>query len=462
VSRSCPLLRLGLTLLCLAALAAGRVGDGLAAGPQDPATLVDRIVAVVGDTAITQSEMQEYIFRLQAQGVRPPQDRSQGVSFLEQVLDQKINEVLLVIYAEREGITAKESEINEVVEDRIAQIRRNFPSEIEFQQALAREGVSSAEFRMRVYEQARAEYMAQQFLQVKVGQMQPVPVSEDEIRERFEAQRATLGPRPATISLKQVVLTPQASEESQLLALEKIEQVLSRARSGEDFALLAREFSEDPVSAQNGGELGWVRQGDLVAEFENALFSMQVGEISDVVETLFGFHIIKLDRVRGAERSARHILVRPEMTAADTARAHELADEIAAALRAGADPDSLIRLHSDPDERSSLTQFPQDRLPAEYQQLITAAQSGDVIGPFRLELPGIEGGKWVVAEILELDPGGEWSIDDARESVRQSIQQERMLQKVVDGLRKKTYVVVQEDAIVTMVSMLYAAETPIR
>jgi len=426
-----------LGLLALAWSPGARVGSALA---QDPSTLVDRVVAVVGDTAVLQSDLQEYVLRLQIQqGIRIPQDPKQLEAFLRQVLDQKINEILFVIHAEREGITVTEAELNEVVDDRIARARSQFANQLEFEQALAAEGVTAPEYRIRITEQTRSEMLTNRYLQTQVSKMQPVTVSEEEIRERFEAQKPALGARPATVTLKQVVIAAKPSADARLMAEEEAARALSRARSGEDFARLAREFSDDPGTRERGGELGWVGKGDLVPEFERALFAMKAGEVSDVVETPFGFHIIKLERIRGDERLARHILIRPDMTDQDANMAHQLADDVAAALRAGADIDSLTALYGDPTERSSITEFPQDRLPAEYQQAITGAQPGEVLDPFQLSLPGV-GEKWVVAMLLDRDSGGEWTLDDARESIRLQIQQEKMLERVVDDLRKSTYI----------------------
>lgn len=410
------------------------------AAAQDPSQMIDRIVAVVGDTAILQSELQELVFRLQAQGVQIPDDPQQLDAFLKQTLDTKINEVLLVIHAEREGITISDGEVSDLVDDQIASVQRNFRSQIEFEQALASEGITSAEFRIRITEQTRSQLLAQRFLQSKMGTLQPVPVSEEEILAQFEMQKASLGPKPATVTLKQVVLTPKPSEESRRAAQEEAEQALGRARAGEDFAQLASQYSDDPGSKDNGGQLGWVSQGDLVSEFGDALFSMRVGDISDVVETTFGYHIIKLERVRGNERSARHILIAPDMTPEDTARAHRLADEVAAALISGADIDSLNRLYGDPTERASLTSFPQDRLPEGYLAAIQGASAGEIVGPFSMEVPGITGGKWIVVDLISLSPAGEWTLDDVRDSLRQQLEQDKMIQRVVQDLREKTYI----------------------
>ena len=407
---------------------------------QDLSQKVDGIVAIVGDTAILQSELQELVFRLQAQGVEIPQDPDQFDTFLRQTLESKINQVLLVIHAQREGITITEAEINQIVDDQIARVLRNFNSQIEYEQALASEGITSAEFRIRLTEQARGELIAQRYLQMKMGTLQPLPVSEDEILRLFEMQKASLGPKPATVTLKQVVIAPKPSESASQMARADVEEALSRARSGQDFALLAAEYSDDPGSKDNGGQLGWVSQADVVKEFGDALFSMQVGDISDIVETSFGFHIIKLDRVRGNERSARHILVSPEVTPEDTARYHQLAEDVVAALKEGADVDSLIRIHGDPNERASLTDFPRDRLPEGYNAALEGASAGDIVGPIVMPVPGPTGDKWIVAKLIQISAGGEWTLDDVRESMRQQILQEKMIAMVVEDLREMTYI----------------------
>lgn len=422
------------------ALALAALPRPSAAAAQDPSELVDRIIAVVGDTAILQSELQEYLFRLQAQGVRPPQEPDALAEFMGEALEQKVNEVLLVVHARREGITVSESEINDVVDDRLAQVRRQFGSEADFQQALLREGITSAEFRIRLTEQVRSEILTQRYLQQRVSELQPVAVSDDEIRAVFEAQKELLGPKPATVSLKQVILTPRASDDAMLLARERAEQALTRARSGEDFERLAREYSDDTATRPKGGELGWVRRADLLPEFGEALYGMRAGQLSDLVETSVGLHIIKLERIRGNERFARHILIRPDMTDSDAERSRQLAEEIADALRAGADPDSLINLYGDPQERATLTNYPLDRLPPEYLAAVREAEAGDVIGPLQLPAPGLEEGKWIIAVLTDRSPGGDWTLDDVRETLRVQIQQDQLLKKVVDQLRESTYI----------------------
>jgi peptidyl-prolyl cis-trans isomerase SurA len=411
-----------------------------ATAQQDPSQLVEGVVAVVGDTAILWTELQEYVIEEQAKGTQIPQDPAEYRRFLEEALDWKINEVVLYIHARRAGITVSDGDVNEFVEEQLAQIRRNFPTEADFQQALLATGITAAEFRIRITQRTRVELVTRQFLRQQYSSTQPVPVSEAEIIQDFERRRAGLGTRPATVNLKQVIIAPEPSEEVELAAREKAEQALSRLRAGEDFALVARELSDDAASRENGGDLGWVRQGQLLPEFEEVLFWMRPGQVSNLVETSVGYHIIKLERVRGAERLARHILIRVAVTSEDTDATRALAEEVASALREDADIDSLISAHGDPSEQSSLTNYPQEQLPPVYQNAVAGAAVGDVVGPFFMASGAGSDGKWVVARISELRPTGEWTLDDVRETLRLQIQEGRTLDKIISDLREATYI----------------------
>jgi len=423
------------------ALALGTALSPLAeANAQDQSQLVDYIVAVVGDTMILRSELEEYVLDLQAQRIPVPDpDSPERPAFMQQALERMVADLLIIVAAQKADVIVGDDEVDEIVDQQLAAIHRQFPSQLQFEQALAGRGLTLVEFRLRLSQRGRAQIMAQRYLEREVSMVNPIPVSEEEIEEMWEAQKTGLGPKPASVTLKQVIITTQPSDDARLLARDEAERALSRARSGEDFTRLAREYSDDSASREAGGDLGWVQRGLLVSEFEDALWAMQPGEISELVITGFGYHIIKLERVRGDDRQARHILIRPEVMDADEAEAREQADSVSVALRAGADVDSLIQLYGDPSERSTLTQFPQEQLPEYFRMALGDAQPGDVVGPIALSSPGMPP-KWSVVVLLDLSPAGEWVLDDYREVIRQQLQQQAMIQKVVDGLREQTYV----------------------
>src|SRR5690606_19512324 len=136
---------------------------------------------------------------------------------------------------------------------------------------------------------------------------------EAEARAHFDAQRANLGPRPATLSFEQVVVRPRPTDAAREAALAEAEEVLAQIRAGADFQEMARRHTDEPGGRERAGDLGWFRMGQMVPEFERVAFSLPPGMVSNVVETSFGFHIIKVERVKGGERQARHILFIPEM-----------------------------------------------------------------------------------------------------------------------------------------------------
>lgn len=405
----------------------------------DSLVRVDRVVAVVGDTAILESEIQEQLLQLEGLGAAVPRDPAARDALLRDLLEQRINDLVLLIHARQDGISVSDAEVNEEVDERLAQVRRRFPSEMEFLRALEATGQTLTEFRLQLTQQARNELLIQRYVQSHQGELGPEPVSDSEIRDFFDRQKAALGPKPPTIAFEQVVIRPQPSDSVRAAARAEAERVLAELRAGGDFTVLARRHSDDTSTRDDGGDLGWFRRGMMVRPFEEAVYALRSGETSELVETTFGYHVIRLDRVRASERRARHILIRPELTEADVERAAALADSIAGVLRAGeATVKTLAARFGDPEEQVEVGSFPRDRLPAGYTEALADAAPGDLVGPFRVRGPS-NVTKFAVVRVTDLKPGGEWALEDVRDQIRGQLQQQRMLEKFVARLREKVY-----------------------
>lgn len=243
---------------------------------------------------------------------------------------------------------------------------------------------------------------------------------------------------------QQVVVPVTPTDSALSRARLKADSVYALALGGEDFEQLARRFSEDPGTRERGGDLGYFREGDMVTEFSRATFAMRPGQISPPIRTSFGYHIIKLERVRSSERQARHVLIRPEITPADAERAQQLAQDLAGQLRAGADIDSLIARHGDRDEQRRIGPLPRDQLPEPYLTALASANTGDIVGP--VPIGDATSQKWAVVEIVNVQQSGDYTLDDAyvRAQIRRLLEQEKLLQEIVTELRRRTYIDVRE------------------
>lgn len=407
--------------------------------PQPGEQLVDRVVAVVGDTTLLLSDVQEEVTRLRAEGRPIPTDPQGQAALLREVVEGRVNDLVALQAAKLAGVQVGDDEVARAVDQEIREIRGRFPSEAAYEAALAQSGLSAQEFRSMRMEQTRARITVARFVGQRVGNAVRPAVTEEEIRAAFEAQRGQLGTRPATVSFEQVIVEPAASDSARAAARRRAEQALEELRRGGDFEVLARRYSDDPGSKERGGDLGWFKQGQMVRPFEQVAFAMRPGDVSGIVETQFGYHIIKLEKVRAAERQARHILIRPEVTDADRERAQVRADSVVAAARAGADMGLLAERYATPADQRFAEDVPLDRLPPAYTPVIQDAAPGSVVGPVRVE-GGTHGVGWVVLKVNERRAAGEYTLDEFREQVRESIQQQKIQEQVLEELLRQTYV----------------------
>jgi len=424
-----------LGLLLVATPASGQLGSG---GDD----LVDRILAVVGDSVILMTQVEEEIQRIRLGGTPVP-DRAdpQFQSFYQDVLDTWVNRVLVLQAAAKDSlIQSDDASIEELVTQRIDELTKQFGGQPALMQALAGDGMTLAEYRDVMRNQTRQEQIQQMFLQRRLQNASPVEVSEDELRERFQAMRGQLEQRPKVLTFRQVVIKPKPSAEAREAALAEAQAILARIRAGEDFEELARRYSEDPGSKQLGGDLGWFRRGRMVREFEDAAFSLRDGQVSEPVETVFGFHIIRVDRSRSGERKARHILVIPEMGEADLQAARELAEEVSAMAAAGTSMNELFEEYSDPVAPDSLTlAFDQlSELPPGYE-VLQSASAGEMIGPIQYQ-PAQGETRFAIVKVLEVREAGAYTFEDVRGQLAGQVQQQKQYERVLEDLRANTHI----------------------
>jgi len=407
-------------------------------------TTVDRIVAVVGDAPILASQVEEELFTQRGQNQPPPKDPEAFHALCRQVVSDLIDAEVLVQVAQRDtSIKVEEQEIAAGVDEQFRNVRQRFRSEVDFRNQLQSSGFQTPEEYRRWLTDSQRKAALRNRLLSKLrdeGQLKPVQPTEKEMRAYFDLYQDQLPQRPATISFRNIVISPRSQPEAKARARQHADSIVAELRKGADFATAARRFSQDPATAEQGGDLGWFRRGQMVPEFDAVVFRMKPGVVSDPVETPFGFHIIQVQRIQPAEVQARHILIMPEISQADADSALALAERVAQALRDGAPFDSLQAKYHDEGEEREAEEVPVTQLPDEYKEGIGAADSGQVVAPFAIRKQMGLRRKYVVLQVTNRRPEGAVRYEDVKDQVRQRLSQELAQRRYVDRLRRSTYV----------------------
>ncbi|MBA3656670.1 MAG: peptidyl-prolyl cis-trans isomerase [Gemmatimonadaceae bacterium] len=302
---------------------------------------------------------------------------------------------------------------------------------------------SPDEYRRTLMDQFRRRQIQQRVFSELQKKAKPRNVSEAEIDSAFERNRTELQKRPATVTFRQIVVAPKASEKAKLVARTKADSLLAEIRRGGDFENIAKRESMDPGSKAVGGDLGWTRRGATVPQFERMMFALNPGQISPVFETAFGFHVLRVDRVQTGEVKARHILIIPVIDSTDLERGRLEADSVARQWRSGVAFDSLAARHHDPsEERGILQPFPKDSLPLSYSQAITGKKAGDITDGF--QLAGARGQvKYAVVQVVTMTDVGQYDPKEIRAQIRTQLAAERSTREMLDEMRKLTFVAIK-------------------
>jgi peptidyl-prolyl cis-trans isomerase C len=207
------------------------------------------------------------------------------------ILNELISAELLYQESQKAGL----GDLSKEADTQLENIKKGFGSEKEFQNVLKDRGIVIKDLK----EDIKKGVYINAFLEKSVFSKM-APISEEEKKQEYETNKDKLNvPEEVRASHILIKFSDKATDEEKQKAREKIEALKSRLTAGEDFAKLAKENSED-TSAANGGDLSYFRKGDMVKPFEDAAFSLEKDQISDVVETQFGYHVLKLTDKRPA------------------------------------------------------------------------------------------------------------------------------------------------------------------
>jgi len=274
---------------------------------EDKGVVVDKVAAIVGSEIILLSEVQQ---QFQAQQMQQNIDEKTPQYVIEQllrdILDAMIDERLLLVKAAKDSIQIDATAVGDMERERLQSLKTQFKSPEGYTQALQEYGITEPQLRDMI-----RRMMVNQYLQEQIQQtvMRSVTVTPQDMEAWVTANKDSLPEMPAQFRVSHILIYPRVADLRKTEMRKRLADIRQQILDGADFGEMAKQYSDDPGSKDSGGDLGFFSKGEMVAEFSNVVFSMQPGQVSDIVETQFGFHVIKLEEIRGEQARARHILL---------------------------------------------------------------------------------------------------------------------------------------------------------
>jgi peptidyl-prolyl cis-trans isomerase C len=252
-----------------------------------------KAVAKVNGTVLTEADLAEVMNRLvPATSFHWTLTPERRAKYRPKALKLLIEEELLYQAAKERGMKVKRSKINDARKKTIERLggKRRFKA------ALKRANLTDREYRKKLERQFLIEKI------IKVEVEDKATVSEEEVRAYYEQNKSSYV-RPEARRIRHILISvpPNATVEERQRKRQRAEEVLRKLKAGEDFAKLAWDYSDDPYRVK-GGDLGLVHKGRLVPELEKTIFALRVGELSGIIETIYGYHIVKVEEVRKPEQ----------------------------------------------------------------------------------------------------------------------------------------------------------------
>lgn len=287
---------------------------------QETGKIIDQVIAVVGGNIILESEVEAQYMQYKMQEGITSDGPEVKCSLLETMLYQK----LLLNQAELDSVEVSDGQVEAEMDRRLRHYISMIGSPEKFEEYYQK---TIIEFKEELREQVRELIRVETVQQTITSDVNITP---SEVRSFFRKIPSDSLPLiNSEVEMAQVVKLPPINYEETEKVKNKLREFRLRVINGESFATLAILYSEDPGSAKNGGELGLFGRGEMFPAFEASAFTLKSGEVSDIVETEAGYHILQLIERRGEYVNVRHILIRPKVSPLDLAKAKIELDSIA-------------------------------------------------------------------------------------------------------------------------------------
>jgi peptidyl-prolyl cis-trans isomerase SurA len=353
--------------------------------PLQAQQVLDQIAAIVDDDIILQSEVTQAAYLLAMQmSIDPVKSPKEFQKIQSTSLDNLINQKVLLIQADKDTIKADERQVETLLQQQMQNITQQLGGEQKVEEYF---GTTMSKIRRNYRDEIEKNVRITRVRDQKLANQK---ISRREVEQFYTAKKDSIGQIPESVDISHILIVVKPGEVARKAAYEKIKSIRDKIEAGEDFNEMARTNSEDPGSASRGGDLGLMTRGDFVRPFEEVAFNLKPGELSDIVETEFGYHIIRLIEKRGDKIHAEHILVSIKPTREDEVIAAEKIKKIHTELKSGAKFTDLVGIYSDDEstknQQGHLGTFEMSQLRETAKEFVYALKGlkpGDISDPIR-------------------------------------------------------------------------------
>lgn len=345
--------------------------------------VIDRIVAIIDNEIILESELFQYIqFQIGSQAALERLSERQIDSLKSLVLEDLIVQKALLSKARLDTVVVEARSVDAELDARIKALIDQAGGQDRLEDYY---GMPLAKIKRQFRTLVEESMLIDKVRQKKLA---AVHVTPNDVNRFWEMYKDSIPELKDAVRLAHILLADAVSESSVDAALAKADSVRELIVSGQTTIVdYASRYSDDPGSASKGGQLGTTNRGDLVPEYEAVAYGLELGEISKPVISPFGVHIIKLNERVGEKISTSHILFRITPTAADKAQTAARADSILLALQGGADFAALALRYSSDAKTSGkggdLGWFAPDELPPDFAGPVKGLKKGELSAPVR-------------------------------------------------------------------------------
>ena len=291
---------------------------------QNNSLYVDGVAAVVENKIVLKSDLNQMVNMVALQQrIDPNQNRPQYLKLREVVLSSMIDQKILLEMAEEDTtIEISEKEVDAALDQQIENILLQAGGETAAEKML---GQSIKSFRSEFWFEMKDKIVSEKYQQKMLAK---IIATKEDVFSFYKTYKDSLPVFPLEAKIRHILIKTEPSDNIKKEAVSLLKEIKNRILSGESFGELAQSFSMDPGSKKNGGELGWVKRGSLLKNFEERVFTIKTNTISDPVETEVGYHILEVFERKGNSARVRHILISPKTTKKDEALAFSFAEKI--------------------------------------------------------------------------------------------------------------------------------------